>query len=136
MNRGLADHPVFIDNRDFRNFLSLIEDAWRRWHIRVFSWCLMGNHYHVALQTPEGNLQRVMRHIDGVFTQRFNRTHNRDGPLFRGRYRAILIDADQYLAAVVRYIHLNPVEAKKVSAPQNYPWSSHKTYLSHAKKYK
>jgi len=78
----------------------------------------MNTHYHLALQTPRGNLQRVMRHIDGVYTQRFNRAYKRDGPLFRGRYSAILIDADEYLAAVVRYIHLNPVEAKKANDPQ------------------
>jgi len=70
-----------------------------------------------------------MRHIDGVYTQRFNRAHKRDGPLFRGRYKAILIDADEYLAAVVRYIHLNPVEAKRLDDPQDYSWSSHHHYL-------
>jgi putative transposase len=65
-----------------------------------------------------------MRHVDGLYTQRFNRSHGRDGPLFRGRYRAILIDADEYLAAVVRYIHLNPVEAKVVKLPEEYRWSN------------
>jgi putative transposase len=70
-----------------------------------------------------------MRHVDGLYTQRFNRSHGRDGSLFRGRYRAILIDADEYLAAVVRYIHLNPVEARVVKLPEQYRWSSHKLYL-------
>jgi hypothetical protein len=70
-----------------------------------------------------------MRHIDGLYTQRFNRTHGRDGSLFRGRYKAILVDADEYLAAVVRYIHLNPVGAGVVKMPEEYGWSSHKLYL-------
>lgn len=129
MNRGLTGQRTFVSDSDFRGFLELIGDSWRRWGIRVFSYCLMENHYHLALQTPQGNLQRVMRHIDGIYTQRFNRLHKRDGPLFRGRYKAILIDADVYLAAVVRYIHLNPVEAKMVDDPGHYPWSSHPHYL-------
>jgi len=129
MNRGLTDQPVFVSDSDFRNFLGLIEDAWRRWGIRVFSYCLMDNHYHLVIQTPEASLQRVMRHIDGVYTQRFNRNHQREGPLFRGRYKAILIDADAYLAAVVRYVHLNPVEAGRAQDPEDYPWSSHRHYL-------
>jgi len=70
-----------------------------------------------------------MRHIDGVYTQRFNRAHRRDGPLFRGRYKATIIDRDKYLAAVVRYIHLNPLKPKKANDPKDYPWSSHHHYL-------
>lgn len=70
-----------------------------------------------------------MRHVDGIYTQRFNRHHRRDGSLFRGRYKAILIDADEYLSAVVRYIHLNPVEAGIVTQPQDYRWGSHRYYL-------
>lgn len=107
MNRGMTNQALFPSEADYTGYLALIEDAWRRWDVGVFSYCLMETHYHLALQTPLGNLHRVMRHIDGVYTQRFNRAHNRDGPLFRGRYRAILIDKDHYLAAVVRYIHLS-----------------------------
>jgi hypothetical protein len=71
-----------------------------------------------------------MRHVDGLYTQRFNRAHGRDGPLFRGRYQAILVEADVYLSAVVRYIHWNPVAAGLVATPDAYPWSSHRYYLS------
>jgi REP element-mobilizing transposase RayT len=129
MNRGLSGQAAFVSESDYKGFLGLIEDAWERWDIRVFSYCLMDTHYHLAFQTPMGNLQRVMRHIDGLYTQRFNRRNKRDGPLFRGRYKAILIDENRYLAAVVRYIHLNPLETKKINDPGDYPWSSHRYYL-------
>lgn len=71
------------------------------------AYCLMPNHYHLCLRTPAGNLGRIIRHLNGVYTQRFNRAHRRDGPLFRGRYKALLMEAEAYLAAVIRYIHLN-----------------------------
>lgn len=129
MNRAMTGHMSFLAEIDYESYLGLVEDAWRRWNIRVFAYCLMETHYHLALQTPQGNLQRIMRHIDGVYTQRFNRVHRRDGPLFRGRYKAILIDKETYLAAVVRYIHLNPVESGKTDDPMDYPWSSHLHYL-------
>ena len=79
MNKGMTGQAVFVSEADYKGYLTLIEDAWRRWDIRIFSYCLMHTHYHLALQTPQGNLQRVMRHIDGVYTQRFNRAHKRDG---------------------------------------------------------
>ncbi len=70
-----------------------------------------------------------MPHVDGIYTQRFNRRHRRDGTLFRGRYKGILVDGDEYLAAVVRYIHLNAVEAGIVTVPEDYRWASHRYYL-------
>ncbi len=69
----------------------------------------MDSHYHLLLSTPTGGLSRAMRHLDGIYTQKFNRVHHRDGPLFRGRYKAILIDAEEYFLSVVRYIHKNPL---------------------------
>tara|TARA_B100002003_G_scaffold234142_1_gene247693 strand:- start:326 stop:1144 length:819 start_codon:yes stop_codon:yes gene_type:complete len=89
----------------------------------------MKNHYHILVHTPEGNLSRFMRHVNGVYTQRFNRKHKRDGPLFRGRYKSILIQADEYLTQVVKYIHRNPLKAKMVINLKDYKWSSHKIYL-------
>ena len=129
MNRGTARQPTFIRDKDYQTFLDMLADAYRIWGIEVFGYCLMRNHYHVCLRTPKGNLARVMRHVDGLYTQRFNRSHGRDGALFRGRYRAILVDADGYLSAVVRYIHLNPLEAGIVKSPEDYRWSSHRHYL-------
>jgi len=129
MNRGAARQATFADDADYQAFLDTVAEAHRQWGIEVFAYALMGNHYHLCLRTPKGNLSRVMRHVDGIYTQRFNRHHRRDGTLFRGRYKAILVDADEYLAGVVRYIHLNAVEAGIVEMPQDYRWASHRYYL-------
>src|SRR5881296_3396831 len=110
MNRGTARQVTFLSDEDYGECLKTLSEAHSLWGIEVFADCLMRNHYHVCLRTPKGNLARVMRHVDGLYTQRFNRRHGRDGTLFRGRYKAILVDANEYLTAVVRYIHLNPVE--------------------------
>jgi REP element-mobilizing transposase RayT len=129
MNRGSSRQKVFLENRDYEAFLNTLSQLHDRWRVEVFAYCLMGNHYHVCLRTPEANLSRVMRHLDGLYTQRFNRLHRRDGALFRGRYKAIVVDKDTYLTQVVRYIHLNPLGDGLVREPQAYPWSSHRLYL-------
>src|SRR5258705_10142815 len=128
MNRGAARQSTFVEEADYQAFLDTLSEAHRQWGIEVFGYALMGNHYHLCLRTPKGNLSRVMRHVDGLYTQRFNRRHRRDGPLFRGRYKAILVDADEYLAAVLRYIHLNAVEAGRVTMPQEYRRASYRYY--------
>ena len=129
MNRGTARQTTYLDENDYQAFLNTVAEAHRLWGIEVFSYCLMKNQYHLCLSTPKGNLSRVMRHIDGLYTQRFNRHHKRDGPLFRGRYKAILVDKDEYLTQVVRYIHLNPIQIGVVKQPEEYRWSSHIKYL-------
>lgn len=134
MNRGQNRQSIFIDQNDYKNFLSIIDQAYERWKIQVYGFCLMGNHYHLCLGTPESNISRVMRHIDGVYTQRFNRSHNQDGSLFRGRYKALVVEEESYLSQVVRYIHLNPVKAGLTKQPQEYKWSSHQYYTGFKKK--
>lgn len=128
MNRGLERRPVFIAESDHQRFLALLDDLAIRWQVRIFAYCCMTNHYHLAIQTPRGNISRVMRHLDGLYTQGFNRAVGRDGPLFRGRYKAILVEAEAYLTQIVRYIHLNPVKSGVVTRPEMYPWSSHVLY--------
>jgi len=98
------------------------------WAIRVHAYSLMPDHYHLVVETPRGNVSRAMRHLDGVYTQRYNRAHGSDGTLLRGRYQAILIDKDSYLLQVVRYLQLNPVQAKIVREPGDHPWTSHRYY--------
>jgi REP element-mobilizing transposase RayT len=126
---------VFRLEKDFESFLKGMKETCERWEARIGAYCLMPNHYHLLIQTPLANLPRIMRHIDGAYTQRFNRRHNRDGPLFRGRYKAILIDAEAYLAEVLKYIHQNPRRSELEKRLGQYPWSSHKGYLSKAHKW-
>ena len=129
MNRGLSRRDIFLEDQGRKSFLDLLSEISRLWKVEIFAYCLMDNHYHLLLQTPKGGLSRAMRHLDGIYTQRFNRAHHRDGPLFRGRYKAILIDAEEYFLSVVRYIHQNPVMAGAVSDIDRYRWSSHWGYL-------
>jgi len=122
MNRGRRGETVFADEQDYKSFIALLQETSAMWKIRVAAYCLMSNHYHVLAQTPDGNLDRCMRHINGVYTQRYNRRHHKDGQLFKGRYKAILVDADHYLLELVRYIHRNPVRAgqsKRLSLEQS-----------------
>jgi len=126
MNRGLSHGKVFVQDRDREQFFTLVGELSRLWGLKVHAYCLMDTHYHLLLQTPKGELSRAMRHLDGIYTLKFNRFHGRDGPLFRGRYKAILIDAEEYFLAVARYIHHNPVDAGIVRDISQYRWSSHR----------
>ena len=118
MNRGRARHRIYLNQADYQRFIHLLSETCAMWGIRVHAYSLMPNHYHLVLETPRGNVSRAMRHLDGVYTQRYNRAHGSDGTLFRGRYKAILIDKDSYLLQVVIDIHLNPVQAKIVREPR------------------
>ena len=133
MNRGRRRETIFEDEQDCRMFIELMKEAAKLWGVRVSAYCLMSNHYHMLIQTPRGNLSRCMRHINGVYTQRFNRVHGYDGQLFRGRFKSILVEGDNYLLGLVRYIHHNPLRAGVTDKLEVYPWSSHKGYLSSAK---
>jgi REP element-mobilizing transposase RayT len=96
-----------------------------RFDAQVLAYCLMGNHYHLVVMTRQANLSRLMRQINGVFTQRFNRRHDKVGHLFQGRFKSILVDRDSYLLEVCRYVELNPVRAGRVRSPVDWPWSSY-----------
>lgn len=132
MNRGLAGQAVYLSDGHRQLFIGALVDATSVFQAECHAYCLMDNHYHLLLHTPLGNLSRVMRHINGVYTQRFNRDVKRDGPLFRGRYKAILVDADAYLLQLSRYIHRNPLEAGLVEHIGPYQWSSYNAYIGKA----
>jgi len=132
MNRGRKGEDVFECDEDRKIFIALLREAAKLWNVRISAYCLMSNHYHILAQTPDGNLSRFMRHLNGVYTQRFNRLHNYDGQLFRGRFKAILVEEDNNLLELVRYIHRNPLRAGMVEVLGDYPWSSHCAYLSNA----
>ena len=135
MNRGRQGESVFRKQDDYHIFIELLKETVDMWNLRVGAYCLIPNHYHLLIQTPDANLSRCMRHLNGVYTQRFNRNHLFDGQLFRGRYKAILVEGDSYLLELVRYVHRNPFAAGLVKVIDKYPWSSHQGYLSDAKKW-
>lgn len=129
MSRGLSRQAIYHIDDDYEIFLETVKETSKFFDIHVLSYCLMPNHYHLLIQTPKANLSRAMRHLNGVYTQRFNRLHKKDGPLFRGRYKAILVQEDEYLTHLIRYIHLNPIQANLTEDLLKYPWTSHKHYL-------
>lgn len=135
MNRGRRGEAVFQSNDDYQRFIDIVHEAVELFSLRISAYCLMTNHYHLLVQTPDANLSRCMRHINGIFTQRFNAQYGYDGQLFRGRYKAILVGEDRYLLQLVRYIHNNPLRAGIVQSAGQYEWSSHRGYLSRAKKW-
>lgn len=129
MNRGAGHKMIFYQDAHRFLFLELLRDIVEMFKVEIHAYCLMGNHYHLLVKTPNGNLGRAMRHLNGVYTQRHNRSIGTDGPLFRGRYKAILIDADAYLLNISRYIHCNPVEAGLVKKAEHYAWSSYRAFI-------
>ena len=120
MNRGRRGEKLFEGKKDYETFIELLKDIVEDYKVNIAAYCLMSNHYHLLIQTPKGNISRSMRHLNGVYTQRYNRSHLCDGQLFRGRYKSILIDADGYLLELVRYIHRNPLEAGMVNDLSKY----------------
>jgi putative transposase len=129
MNRGTDRKVIFTKDEHRKYFLDLLRETVYIYQIEIHAYCLMDNHYHLLVHTPHANLSRAMRHLNGVYTQRFNRLEKRDGALFRGRYKAILIEKEAYLLQVSRYIHLNPVSASVCNTPENYIWSSYNNYI-------
>ncbi len=137
MNRGRdkGRQKLFHSTTFYEAFLATLTEACERFGLVIHAYCLMSNHYHLLVQTPKGNLSRAMRHINGVYTQRYNRLTSSDGPLFRGRYKAILVDKDSYLLQLSRYIHRNPIETKRpmVEKLEDYRWSSYPAYVNKAR---
>lgn len=131
--RGNERKDIFRDERDRERFLSYLETAVVRYKAVIHVYCLMNNHYHLLMSTPAGNLSQIARHINGAYTVYFNKRHHRFGHLFQGRYKAILVDADEYAGELSRYIHLNPVRAGLANLPERYSWTSYLNYIGRRK---
>jgi len=131
MNRGRRREKIFHGDIYYQTFLDLLKDSHERFGCIIHCYCLMGNHYHLLIETPKANLSRVMRHINGVYTQAYNRLKKTDGSLFRGRFKSILVDKDSYILQLSRYIHRNPVDMKTplVSRLEDYKWSSYRAFI-------
>lgn len=126
VSRGNGHQPIFTDKIDYQGFLSWIKEALELHNLNVFAFCLMGNHYHLLVETPDANLAQAMRDINGNYTQWFNARHKTVGHLFQGRYKSFVIEKEIYLLEVARYIVLNPVRAGLVKHPRQYRWSSYR----------
>src|SRR3989339_542686 len=125
MSRGNGRQNIFKDKKDYEKFLDVYEEVLKKYNIISYAYCLMPNHYHLFIETPDPNLSISMRQLNGKYTQAFNIRHKVLGHLFQGRYKSILVDMDNYAYEVIRYIVLNPVKAKMVKYPGQWKWSSH-----------
>jgi len=123
-SRGDGREDIYLTNADRKAFIRLLGEVCKRFGWFCYAYCLMGNHYHLFIETSDANLSRGMRQLNGVYTQRFNRRHGRCGHVFQGRYKAIVVQKEAYLLELCRYVVLNPVRAGIVSDVADWPWSS------------
>jgi len=130
-NRGEDFDRIFPGPRYSQAFLDGVAEAARRLNVQVLAWCLLKNEYHLLVRTPEGNLSRFMRQVDGLYTQSFQKLRNEAGPVFKARYKSVLVQPEKYLLGVSRYIHNLPRQAR--SKPESYAWSSLPAYLNKGK---
>ena len=133
-SRGNAQASIFLDDIDRKTFLSVLGLTLRRFNVICHAYCLMTNHFHVLLETPDGNLSTAMRQLNSVYTQAFNRRHGRVGHVLQGRFKSIIVDREAYLLELCRYIVLNPVRAGVVTESGKYPWSSYRATAGLEKK--
>lgn len=128
-SRGDRREDIYLCEADREAWLEVFRNACERFNWVCHAFCQMTNHYHIVVETPEGNLSKGMRHLNGVYTQFINRTHGRSGHVFQGRFKGILVEKDSYLLELVRYVVLNPVRAGMVSDAKEWHWSSHRALL-------
>jgi len=128
-NRGVEKRPIVSNERDRRTFLHILATTVAEFHLRLFAYCLMENHFHLFLQTRFPNLNLAMQKFQSQFAQYTNSQYDRVGPLFQGRYQSRLVESERYGLILVRYIHRNPLEAGVASKLEDYPWSSYPCYV-------
>ena len=134
INRGNAGEDIYYNKRDREKFLEYLEKAVERFSIKIHVYCLMTNHYHLLVETPLPNLSKTVKWINVSYAVYFNRKHKRNGHLFQGRFKSILVEEDEYLQQLSRYIHLNPVRSGMVEDLSSYPWSSYLVFIGENKK--
>ncbi|MFC1841105.1 transposase [Thermodesulfobacteriota bacterium] len=129
-SRGNDRKRIFYSKTDYSRFKSYLKEGAKKFGFILHSYVLMTNHYHLLIETPNANLSKIMHYINGSYTTYINRKRGRRGHLFQGRYKSILVDRDNYLLELSRYIHLNPVKAGIVERPQDYINSSYNSYIN------
>lgn len=132
MNRGVAHQNVFLAARDGRTFQSLLAEGHEEFGVEVHAFCFMTNHFHLLVHCPDAGLSEFMQLVGSRYTRYLNERLGRDGPIFRGRFRSLLIDSEQYLACAGRYIHRNPLDIRPAVALDEYRWSSFRYYCGRA----
>jgi len=128
-SRGWERRVIVRNDADCQHWLELLDRVAVRCGWRVFAWVLMTNHFHLYLRTPEPNLSRGMHDLNSGYASAFNRRHRRCGALYQGRFKAVLVEDESHSLELTRYLHLNPVRAMMVDAPEQHAWSSYGTYL-------
>jgi putative transposase len=131
-SRGDRREPIYEDDSDRFQWLAILSNVCERYRWRVHTYCLMDNHYHILLETADGNLSRGMRQLNGIYTQYFNRRHNRVGHVYQGRFKSILVEKNSYLLELSRYVVLNPIRAGMVKDLDSWQWSSYSATVGKA----
>ncbi len=131
-SRGNREDDIYEDDSDCKLFIDLLDKIAGTHNWICHAYCLMSNHFHLLIETPDANLSKGMRQLNGIYTQQFNRAHNRAGHVFQGRYKAIIVDKQSYLQELARYIVLNPVRAQIVRSAREWPWSSYRATAGQA----
>ena len=126
MSRGNGRMCIFVDDEDYRQFVSTLSDVVEEYQLECWNYCLMPNHYHATLRPSQPNLSEAVRRLNGVYAQWWNRRHERVGHVFQGRFKAQVVDRDSYVMALSRYVVMNPVRAGLVARPEDWPWSSYR----------
>jgi len=124
--RGNQRNAIYRDDSDRIAFLDILSRVVDRWNWLCHAYCLMDNHYHLVIETPEGNLSCGMRQVNGIYTQWYNRRHQSTGHLFQGRFKSIIVEKESYLLELCRYVALNPTRAGLVGDPEMWKWSSYR----------
>lgn len=133
IQRGIERNNIFLSDKDKEKFFSYLDSAYQTYRAIIHTYILMNNHYHIILETPRANLSKIMHYLNTSYAAHFNAKHKRVGPLYQGRFKAILVQEDEYLHHLSRYIHLNPVRIGISKLPEEYHWSSYSYFISNQK---
>jgi putative transposase len=131
-SRGDRRDDIYLNDTDRQRWLDLLGEVCTRHNWLCHAYCLMDNHFHIVIETVDGNLSAGMRQLNGIYTQWHNRTHGRVGHVFQGRFKAIIVQRESYLLELARYVVLNPVRAGMCTVPEQWPWSSYLAMVGQA----
>lgn len=130
MSRGVRGEPIYLDNQDRKVFVSFLSEAIARYVWRLSTYCLMDNHFHLVLRTPDANLSAGMQWLKGRYAQWFNWRHGYEGHVFYRRFHSVLVESEWHFIELVRYVLQNPVRAGLCRRAADWPWSSYRTLVS------